>query len=139
METYHLFHLASVWRAPRSTLESSIFERKLRQNLPPPPTSKPTTPSILAGTDGGNVIQLSPNAPPPKDVGASTAQMDISSLVQVPTSRIRAAAAQMIFADRQSRAFISPERTAMLEGWTGCAALKALSLIDIASQVSINI
>ena len=137
METFHLFHLAFTWRAPRSQASLSVFERKLARSIPPPPTSKPTTPSILTDTARGDIPDLSLNTPVrSEEPSAPSVQLTGPSTDQIPAPRIRAAAAQMIFADRQSRTFISPERTAILEAWTGRAALKTICDTSIAPEAS---
>ncbi|KAJ6629394.1 nucleoside phosphorylase domain-containing protein [Mycena sp. CBHHK59/15] len=51
-----------------------------------------------------------------------------------PHTRIRAAAAQMVFAARASRAFITPGEVAVLEGWTGRGVLDALAATPLADD-----
>ena len=52
------------------------------------------------------------------------------------SSRIRAAAAQMVFAARKSKDFITPQKVAEIEAWTGRAVLEALVAFEIPDEVS---
>ena len=123
METHHLFHLASIWRPPASITDAQ------QQSDPPPLTSKPTTPGH------SRIRRKCGQAHRSRCRRCQWARLTLAQSRHVPTPRIRAAAAQMIFADRQSRAFISPERTSNLETWIGRAALNALYAINILPEV----
>ncbi|TIB57238.1 hypothetical protein E3P79_03102 [Wallemia ichthyophaga] len=61
---------------------------------------------------------------------------DESALQQAPAShgKIRAAAVQMVFAARASRAFISPAQVKQLQTWIGKASLDTLAGFDIPPQ-----
>ncbi|SJX63747.1 related to Purine-nucleoside phosphorylase [Sporisorium reilianum f. sp. reilianum] len=52
----------------------------------------------------------------------------------VHTGRIRTGAVQMIFANRNTSAFISPEECEALERWAGKSVLDALASIDIPAE-----
>jgi uridine phosphorylase len=51
-------------------------------------------------------------------------------------SSIRAAAAQMVFAARLSKEFITPEQVTELEAWTGKGVLDALAKVEVRGAVS---
>ncbi|TDL22442.1 purine and uridine phosphorylase [Rickenella mellea] len=104
METFHLFHLASVWRTRTSSPSSP--SPALSPSMPP--TTLPVTPTLS---------QNSSRHTPPLLTDAN----------QAPRSgRIRAAAVQMIFASRTSQDFITPEHVAELEAWSGRSVLETL-------------
>jgi len=113
METFHILHLAASW--PGSAPSSD--QRTVTQ---PPISTLPVSP----------VISLPPppstQAPPP-----SVTTSDSTGHEMIPRPRIRAAAAQMVFASRTSQDFISPERVLDVEAWTGRAVLEALTTLHI--------
>ncbi|EJC98348.1 purine and uridine phosphorylase [Fomitiporia mediterranea MF3/22] len=106
METFHLLHLASVWR-PRQ-------HKATTNGLTVPPTKLPVTPSLSPPSSTNS--SSSPTSP---QVNATP--------TPTPTARIRAAAVQMIFANRRTQDFISPTRVQELEEWSGQAVLGALT------------
>ena len=110
METFHLFHLARVWR-PRT---------ELPQGQAVPPTNLPTKPTINPGPS------------------AQEEAIPAASIETTRSPRIRAAAVQMIFADRKTQDFISPDRVTKLERWSGEAVLKALTEFYISREVSFS-
>ena len=78
--------------------------------------------------------------PPP--LATAPVQPDIfqslSTQASEPTgvkSKIKAAAAQMVFASRLSQDFITPEAVAELERWSGMAILEALREFEIHERV----
>ncbi|KAF8629795.1 hypothetical protein AX17_005574 [Amanita inopinata Kibby_2008] len=89
METFHLYHLAACWSGKRNS----------NWDTPPPLTNRPVEPIVL---HGGHA-QSAP----------------LINQVASPDSVIRAAAAQMVFASRKSRDFITPEEVDELEHWAG--------------------
>lgn len=132
METFHLFHLASCWVAPPRHLEHDTAS-----GTTPPPISEPTEVETVDATLSlatTNSVTLQPRLhealPDPNVNGKSAFE---------PSSRrqpcIRAASVQMIFAERSSRAFITPEQVQILE--TACATglLEALIAVDISPEV----
>lgn len=111
MESFHLFHLAHVWRP----------HLKLTTGKGLPPTNLPVEPLIVP-------------APSQQTLDAApTIKSDSGSPRQPP--RIRAAAVQMIFACRRTQSFIEPEQVAELEAWSGLAVLQALSGFKIPPEV----
>lgn len=55
-----------------------------------------------------------------------------------PDTIIRVTAAQIIFAARTTRDFITPEKVKEREHWTGKAVLETLVRTDIAEDVSVS-
>ena len=106
METFHLLHLASVWN-PRAPTDTGATSATI------PPTRLPVVP----------VVSLESSA------RQSQAPPEISSALE--SSRIRAAAVQMIFANRKTQDFIEPSRVAELETWSGNLVLEALAEFPI--------
>jgi len=104
METFHIFHLAASWHGRITSSE-----------LPPPLTTSPVLPEMS---------QSPSTQPPPPDIRS------FEDPTQKP--KIRAAAAQMVFASRSSQDFITPEHVIQLEHWTGQGVLEALRGFDIA-------
>ncbi|CAG8758121.1 7013_t:CDS:1, partial [Acaulospora colombiana] len=92
---------------------------------PPPPTNVPVEPFILpstalsAGSDAEETI-LYPNA---QTRAASNSIQTSTNGVQ---SRIIAAAVQMIFAERSSRAFISPQEVEIMQEGAAKGLLETL-------------
>lgn len=123
METFHILHLAASW--PVGETPTSV---STQSSQPPPPLSAPPAdPAIVAE-------HPSPQPPPP-DV--SKASKDGKLLA--PRPRIRAAAAQIVFAARNSREFITPEEVERVETWAGRGVLEALHGFAIESEVTKNI
>lgn len=83
------------------------------QAVPPPLATSPVQPDI------------SQSQSPSTQASESTARK----------SRIKAAAAQMVFASRSSQDFITPEEVAELERWSGTAILEALKDFEIHDRV----
>jgi len=101
METFHLYHLAKNY-VPRP--------RPLDDTQPPVATGlvSPTVESATGSTQSKVPDQTAASPP-----------------------RIRAAAAQMIFAARLSKAFITPDEVVELERWSGRGILEALIGINL--------
>lgn len=112
METFHILHLASCW-APEAQTATSVA---------PPLQHGATAPSIPPGPAVPSAQTIIPDAQAPSD-GAGP-------------SRIRAAAAQMVFAARTSQDFITPQKVVEIEAWTGRAVLEALIAFEIPNEVS---
>ncbi|TBU25663.1 purine and uridine phosphorylase [Dichomitus squalens] len=111
METFHILHLAACW-AP---------EVKPSSAEAPPLQHAPTEPSIPSAVHSPSTQTKIP------DVVASSSGSELLR----PPPRIRAAAAQMVFASRTSQDFITPQDVAKIEAWTGHAVLEALAGIEI--------
>lgn len=105
METFHILHLAANWPGPART----------KGTVAPPVTALPVAPSMTV------TPSPSAQAQPPSVSTASAAGEPLR-----PEPRIRAAAAQMVFASRTSQDFITPEKVAEIEAWSGRAVLEAL-------------
>ncbi|KAI0716130.1 purine and uridine phosphorylase [Cerioporus squamosus] len=105
METFHILHLASCW---------DIEAQDDSAEAPPIPHAA-TSPSISPTHAPSTQTQI-------PDVAASSA----GPARLRPPPRIRAAAAQMVFASRTSQDFITPEHVKTIEAWTGRAVLDAL-------------
>ena len=121
METFHLFHLASCW--PRR----SNLPRPGRAGPAPAPSHEPTEahvvdPEVASATDA---IPQSPSIP----------LVTAADVVTGP--RIRAAAVQMIFADRSSQIFITPEQVYALENDVAIGLLEAIIAYDIPQEVRV--
>lgn len=134
METFHLLHLASVWR-PRQ-------HRATTNGLTVPPTKLPDTPSLSPPSSTNS--SSSPTSPQvngshptinnnnrTSTESESESESGIATPTPTPTARIRAAAVQMIFANRRTQDFISPTRVQELEEWSGQAVLGALTGFSI--------
>ncbi|KAI0638742.1 purine and uridine phosphorylase [Trametes polyzona] len=111
METFHILHLASCWRVAAKDLQTPAPPLDRDATAPSiypahAPSTQADIPDVAATSAGGHA----PLRPPP---------------------RIRAAAAQMVFASRTSQDFISPEDVARIEAWTGRAVLDALIGLEI--------
>ncbi|KAH8827676.1 purine and uridine phosphorylase [Flagelloscypha sp. PMI_526] len=106
METHHLYHLAAIWaRPPRTSIASSGAA---------PISAGPVNPSTspqLSSLSGNSSVRLAD-----------------------PSSVIRAAAVQIIFASRLTQDFITPEAVGIAEEWTGKAVLDALVGFHIDSK-----
>ncbi|KAG8987040.1 hypothetical protein FRB90_003627 [Tulasnella sp. 427] len=112
METHHLYHLAAVYPKPPSEL---------------PPGSDASHP-VLTRLHG----EFSTSGPAPS---SSHDQQEERGVNQSRTSRgaIYATAVQMIFAQRQSQDFITPEEVVVRETWAGKACLEALVKFNLES------
>ena len=106
METFHLYHLAKNYVPLRP--------RSLG-DVEPPVATGPVSPIVESTT-------RSTQSKAPNETAA-------------PATRIRAAAAQMIFASRLSKAFIAPDEVVDLERWSGRGILEALIGIDLPENV----
>lgn len=115
METFHILHLAASWPVGETPATTSA-------QSPPPLSALPADPAILAE-------HPSPQHPPPDVLKASK-----DGKVLAPRPRIRAAAAQIVFAARNSREFITPEEVERVEGWAGRGVLEALHGFAIESE-----
>lgn len=107
METFHLYHLA----------RSYVPRRAASSITPPPLATSPVVPSLDNAT-------------------SSSTQSALPSQTLAPLPRIRAAAAQMVFAARLSKSFITPDEVIALETWSGRGILDALTGISIPDDVS---
>ena len=110
METFHLFHLAASWRP-------KLLQERESHGPVVPPTKLPVEPSIEASPS--TTLPISPSAnnkPGPKDG---------------QVRGIRAAAVQMVFANRRTREFISPDVVRDLEAWSGRVVLEALCSVPL--------
>jgi uridine phosphorylase len=107
METFHLFHLASIW-------------------YPITRTSK-EPPNILPSHDH-------PVCTDAELLGAPAPENCLDT-VHSPNSRIRAASVQMVYAQRNSLDVITPEEVDKLEAWVGEAVLKCLIKVDVPENV----
>jgi len=155
METFHLFHLANNWPSPPnySTHAQGELDHVTPPPTDMPALSSVRTSSILSRTGTGTAPPASPDAPGELDPEErilyptsisrqgsqlisrhSTLALESADPSQpVPLSpgsgsrrRIRAAAVQMIYAERNSRAFISPEQVEALQEGTAKALLETL-------------
>ncbi|KAI0791890.1 purine and uridine phosphorylase [Abortiporus biennis] len=114
METFHLLHLAASWPTHKSS--SSPKPLPPLSNLGASPTiADPAVPSHQS------------HQHVPADVSTSATD----GHVLVPQPRIRAAAAQMVFAARGSGGFITPSQVDTLEEWCAVAVLDALASFKI--------
>ncbi|KAL0069295.1 hypothetical protein AAF712_003660 [Marasmius tenuissimus] len=108
METHHLYHLAACWGA-----------RDVKRKTAAPLTTSPVIPEDWkdspSGQSGGTF----------KDPNVPLAASD---------TVIKVAAAQMVFAARSSRDFISPDEVKKLEHWTGQGVLDALIETSVGSD-----
>ncbi|KAF9269740.1 purine and uridine phosphorylase [Marasmius fiardii PR-910] len=105
METHHLYHLAACWG-----------KRKEARRAPDAPlTTRPVVPKPVQSSPG---IQ-------------SDVSLDPAYPLAGPDTVIKVSAAQMVFANRSSRDFISPEQVSELERWTGQGVLDALAETSI--------
>ena len=109
METFQILHLAACW--PRESMPV--------ESVSPPLATRAVSPAILEGHPG------SAQSPPQ---GQASKEL-------VPRARIRAAAAQIVFAARHSREFITPEQVEDIENWCGRGVLDALATFEIAPEV----
>ncbi len=109
-----MLHLAASWPTDVHPVQTIV----------PPLSDRPSSPAI-------SEAKLSSPQHPPADVAAIS--RDGRSLVTRP--RIRAASAQIIFAARNSRDFITPQKVEELEDWCGLSLLEALRFFEIDPEV----
>jgi uridine phosphorylase len=107
METFHLYHLAKNY-VPRPAQPLG--------GVDPPVATGPVSPTVESTTGGST-------------------QSQVPEKTAVPPPRIRAAAAQMIFASRLSKAFIAPDEVVGLERWSSRGILEALIQINVSANV----
>lgn len=112
METFHLFHLAASWPTHHRSSQAA-----------PPVSSEP---AALAMSEPSHQA----DQPAPLDV--STTGLDGDQLSPRPV--IRAASAQIVFAARGSRDFITPSQAEELENWCARGVLDALSSFMIVPE-----
>jgi uridine phosphorylase len=118
METFQILHLARSW--PVDGLPS--------QFTGPPLSTRPVSPAIVVEGQSS-----SPQSPPSRVHAQSK-----DGHILVPRPRIRAAAAQIVFAARGTRDFITPEEVERTENWCGRGVLEALSTFAISAEVKIQ-
>lgn len=106
METFHLYHLAKNYVPLRSRSLGSVE---------PPVSTEPVSPMV--------------------EPAAGSTQTKVPDQTAASPPRIRTAAAQMIFAARLSRAFITPEEVVELERWSGRGILEALIGMNLPADV----
>lgn len=106
METFHLYHLAKNY--------VPVHSRSL-DNVEPPVSDEPVSVTLESTT--------------------GSTQPSMPDKAEASPPRIRAAAAQMIFASRLSKAFITPEEVFELERWSGRGILEALIGVGIPQDV----
>jgi len=107
METFHIFHLAASWPGKFNT-------------------SKPAPAPLATSPVHPDMSQPSSTQDPPPDLHLSVSE-DIG-----PNPKIKAAAAQMVFASRSSQEFITPKQVIELENWCARGVLEALRGFQIA-------
>ena len=110
METFHIFHLAASWPGKFNT-------------------SKPAPAPLATSPVHPDMSQPSSTQDPPPDLHLSVSE-DIA-----PSPKIKAAAAQMVFASRSSQDFITPKQVIELENWCARGVLEALRGFQIARDV----
>lgn len=106
METFHLYHLAKSYVPLRPRPLGDVV----------PPISTEPASLVVESTTGST-------------------QPQVPDRTATPPPRIRAAAAQMIFAARLSKAFITPGEAVELERWSGRGILEALIRINLPANV----
>ena len=119
METFHLLHLASCWP---------------RKSKPQGPGSTGTAAPPSCEPAEAHVVE-SVVAPATHSVPQSPSIPHITAADVVTGPRIRAAAVQMIFADRTSQEFITPEQVRALENDAAIGLLEAIIGYEIPDEV----
>ncbi|EKM60252.1 uncharacterized protein PHACADRAFT_246117 [Phanerochaete carnosa HHB-10118-sp] len=117
METFQILHLAASWPTGSHPPPS--------QGTGPPVGDRPATPAI-------SDTRVLATQNPPADVYAASKD----GTLLAPPPRIRAAAAHIVFAARESSAFITPAEVEEIENWTGRSILEALARFYIAPEVT---
>ncbi|KAG8830665.1 hypothetical protein FRC17_004499 [Serendipita sp. 399] len=134
METFHLLHLAANWprpgRASRSDEEANegdhgVEHGDIGHREPPPLTSIAVEPLILPSSSFLST-DITKSEPFSSDYPPDLPSDDGPAILHPPTRKIRAAAVQMIFAERTSRAFISPQEVAILQEGSARGLLETL-------------
>ena len=110
METFHIFHLATSWRGDLSSFKA----------VSPPLATCPVHPDISQPPSTQDL---------PPDLSSSVGEHATSR------PKIKAAAAQMVFASRLSQDFITPEQVTELENWCARGVLEALAGFEIDLEV----
>jgi uridine phosphorylase len=110
METFHIFHLATSWQGNLSS-----FRR--------------VSPPLATSLVHPYVSQPPSTQDPPPDLSSSVGEH------ATPRPKIKAAAAQMVFASRLSQGFITPEHVTELENWCARGVLEALRGFEIGLEV----
>ncbi|EMD41277.1 hypothetical protein CERSUDRAFT_109875 [Gelatoporia subvermispora B] len=110
METFHILHLATSWRTsahPSGRVQPPLSALPVHPSISPShiPSTQSEPPNVSVSGPDGHELQ--------------------------PRPKIRAAAAQMVFASRVSEAFITPQQVAEVEAWSGKAVLEALASFAI--------
>jgi len=101
METYHLLHLAVSWGGRESA----------RNETPPPLATNAVKPLVHGnGSHATSCQEAIPNSAKKEGV-------------------IRAAAAHMVFASRESQDFITPEMVEAVESWSGKVRLTVCHML----------
>ncbi|EIN14751.1 purine and uridine phosphorylase [Punctularia strigosozonata HHB-11173 SS5] len=157
METFHILHLAASWprHAPRQPHtepnDPPLTAGPVSAHIDAPAAHQPAEPqpstaeSTAADPTSGNApasttaehgqsehedgVEL--DMPPGEDKPAPSTSRSARFAPLVPNTHIRAAAAQMVFAQRLSQDFITPEKVAELEAWAGKGVLDALVAFEI--------
>src|SRR5258708_5125801 len=111
METFHLLHLAHVFR-PANIPSNDILTPNLKVSPTIPPTSLPVQHITTVSRAGSSV--------PLRD------QLNVSTRVP-QQGRIYACSAQMVFASRTTNDFIAPGLVRTLQDWGGRSCMEALS------------
>jgi uridine phosphorylase len=121
METFHLLHLASCWPRRSNPLPPG------RTGTVPPPPYKPADVHVVdsVGAPALSTVPQSPSIP------------HVSAADVITGACIRAAAVQMIFAERPSQVFITPEQVHTLENDAAVGLLEAITAYDIPKQVTV--
>lgn len=135
METFHLLHLASVWRPHLTGEAPSHGDASEETSERIPLTSRPVTPSISPGPSTQHLPPVDEDAHNITPVSTNTAP-DEQDLRLPRPPRIRAASVQMIFADRKDQGFITPAQVDALEALAGRAVLETLVRFGIREEVS---
>jgi hypothetical protein len=132
METFHLLHLSNSWprryppRVPHHAKQTNGYtSQEEEESAPPPPTSMAAEPFILPSTT------LSVGSDTEETILYPNAHTRVTSNSTQPSSngirtRIIAAAVQMIFAERSSRAFISPQEVEVMQEGAAKGLLETL-------------
>ncbi|GJJ08961.1 hypothetical protein Clacol_003181 [Clathrus columnatus] len=115
METFHILHLAASWNQYHENM--TLVNKEHHQPV--------TATDERADPDH---VHKAPVFHTPTNIASNQKQPEVPiGNIPITKSRIRAASAQMIFAARISRDFITPETVIKTEEWVGKAALRALS------------
>ncbi|KAL6305742.1 purine and uridine phosphorylase [Sparassis latifolia] len=106
METFHILHLAASWPCDAPSIHIAS----------PPLSTLPVSPAVSSS-----------HLPSAQTQRAGVLPSARNGKLPVPGPRIRAAAAQMVFASRTSQGFITPQQVKDVEAWAGRAVLEALT------------